>query len=80
MELYKEILVKVLEKQTACVEFPNLKIETEKIVEQECYQALLKIKGIIEDEHLSDAECYFKIEEIIRTLELVGSNGGIRHD
>ncbi len=80
MELYKEIMIKVLEKHAANVVFPSLKIEAEKIVEQECYQALLKIKAIIEDERLNDAECFFKIEEIIRTLELVGSNGGNRHD
>ncbi len=49
-------------------------------MEQECYQALLKIKEIIEDESLNDAECFEKIEEIIRVLEFVGSNGGSRHD
>ncbi len=80
MELYKEIMVKVLEKHTANVVFPSLKIEAEKIVEQECYQALLKIKEIIEDESLNDAECFEKIEEIIRVLEFIGSNGGPRHD
>ncbi len=80
MELYKEIMVRVLEKHTANVVFPSLKIEAEKIVEQECYQALLKIKEIIEDESLNDAECFEKIEEIIRALEFIGSNGGTRHD
>lgn len=33
MDLYKEILVKVLEEHTAQVEFPTLKIDAEKIVE-----------------------------------------------
>ncbi|MBR2013392.1 MAG: hypothetical protein IJ995_04175 [Clostridia bacterium] len=80
MELYKEILIKVLERHTANVEFPTLEIDAEKIVEQECYQALLKIKEIIENESLNDAECFEKIEEIIQTLEFVGSNGGNRHD
>lgn len=80
MDLYKEIMIRVLEKHTAYVEFPTLKINAEKMVEQECYQALLKIKEIIQDENLNDAECYFKIEEIIKTLEFIGSNGGARHD
>lgn len=80
MELYKEIMVRVLEKHTANVMFPNLKIEAEKIVEQESYQALLKIKEIIEDERLNDEECFEKIEEIFRVLEFIGSNGGARHD
>ena len=80
MDLYKEIMIKVLERHTAHVEFPTLKMDAEKMVEQECYQALLKIKEIIQDESLNDAECYFKIEEIIQTLEFIGSNGGARHD
>lgn len=80
MELYKEILVRVLERHTASVEFPRLKIDAEKIVEQECYQALLKIKEIIESESLNDAEWFEKIEEIVQTLEFIGSNGGARHD
>ncbi len=80
MELYKEIMVKVLEKKTAMVEFPGLQIEAEKIVEQECYRALLRIKNIIEDERLEDEDCFWKIEEIIRTLEAFGSDGGFRHD
>ncbi len=80
MDLYKEILVKVLEEHTAQVEFPTLKIDAEKIVEQVCYQALLRIKEIIADDSLDDAKCFCKIEEIVETLEDIGSRGGFRHD
>lgn len=80
MDLYKEILVKVLEEHTAQVEFPSLKIDAEKIVEQVCYQALLRIKEIIADDSLDDAECFCKIEEIVETLEDIGSRCGCRHD
>ena len=80
MELYKEILIKVLEKQEAVVMFPELKIDVEKIVEMECYKALEKIKAIIADEKLSDRECFEKIEEIVCLFKEFGSDGGGRHD
>ena len=49
-------------------------------VEGQCYQALQKIKAIIDDDYLDDAECFQKIEEIICVFEEIGSNGGNRHD
>lgn len=80
MDLYKEILVSVLANENIHVTFPNLQIDTEKIVESTCYQALCKIKLILEDDSLDDEQCFMKIEEILCILEDIGSNGGIRHD
>ena len=51
-----------------------------KILESECYKALLKIKQILDDDNLEDKECFDKIEEIVCVLESIGSNGGSRHD
>jgi hypothetical protein len=80
VELYKEILAHVLEKTSIQVVFSNLEIDAEKIVEQECYKALKKIKAIIEDDSLDDPECFQKIEEIVCTFEDLGSGGSLRHD
>ena len=71
MELYEEILAK---------SFSTFQFNAEKIIELKCYQALQKIKSIIEDDELDDPECFFKIEEIICVFQSIGSNGGFRHD
>ena len=42
MELYKEILSRMLREETVHVVFPDLKIDGEKIVQMGCYQALQK--------------------------------------
>jgi len=80
MELYKELLARVLEGEEVQVVFPNLKIDAADIVEMKCYQALQEIKAIIEDDSLTDSECYLKIEAIVCLLEELGSDGGNRHD
>lgn len=71
MELYNEILAHA---------YANFQIHAEEIIESHCYQALMKIKAIVEDESLDDPECFYKVEEIIRALENIGTNGGFRHD
>lgn len=80
MELYKEILVKILQQQELQITFPNVNIDVNEIMENECYQALQKIKEIIQDDTLEDVECFMKIEEIVCLFEALGSNGGSRHD
>lgn len=81
MELYQEILCHVLANEKVQVSFPEL-IHTDvtKIVELECYKALAKIKAILEDDALTDSECFQQIEEIVCTFEELGSGGGNRHD
>jgi len=44
------------------------------------YKALEKIRAILADDALSDAECFRKIEAIVCVLEELGSDGGGRHD
>jgi len=77
MELYKEILAKVIEKEEMQIIFPNLQISVAEIIKIESYEALQKIKTIIGNDSLSDSEC---IEKIVCVLENIGSNGGNRHD
>lgn len=79
MDLFKEILIKALEYEKIEVTFPDMKVTPEELAEMKCYAALRKIKQIIDDESLDDADCCQKIEAIIQTLEFIGS-GGSRHD
>ena len=79
MDLYKEILAHALTYGEVKITFPG-DCDLSKIVENKCYQALAKIKAIIQDDSLDDPECFEKIEEIVCALESVGSDGGFRHD
>lgn len=80
MELYAEILTKALESGEVRIVFPGESGSAAEIVESRSYEALKKIKGILEDETLDDCACFSKIEEIICVFEDLGSNGGSRHD
>jgi hypothetical protein len=80
MKLFQEMLVKLLEKETAQVTFPDLDTDPAKLIELKSYWALSRIKRIIEDDSLSDAECFQKIEQILQTFEALGSGGGNCHD
>ena len=80
MELYKEILTHALMNGEVQISFHGREPDIAKIVECVCYQALEKIKAIIEDDSLEDDECFMKIEEIVCALEEIGSGGGTRHD
>ncbi|NLS84126.1 MAG: hypothetical protein GXZ14_00720 [Ruminococcaceae bacterium] len=80
MDLYKEILTKILKEQKIEVVFLNLKISAKEIVEMECYRALQKIKSLMEDEGLEDKDYFIKIEKIVWVVEQLGSDSGSRHD
>ena len=68
MKLYEDILVRLLEKQTIKVEFPQFTECAAKITESICYNALNDIVFILKDETLTDKDCFLKIEEIICNL------------
>lgn len=72
MELYKEILAKVLATKEVKITFSDLQIDPKEIVEMQCYQALQKIKAVIQNDSLTDNECFMKIEEIICAFEALG--------
>lgn len=80
MELYREVLLTLLQQQRIQITFPDLQVNAQDFVECQCYQALEKIKTVIHDDSLDDSECFAKIEEIIQIFEKIGSNGGFRHD
>ena len=75
MELYQAILKQQLGDSPALSEDTILRI-----VELQCYQALRKIREILDDDTLEDKECFDRIEEIVCLYEAMGSDGGSRHD
>lgn len=80
MELWQELLVTLLSKEQIQITFPNMTQNPAELIESVCYQALLKIKTILEDDTLDDPESFLRIEEIICTLEAAGCFCGARHD
>ncbi|MBM6925182.1 hypothetical protein [Pseudoflavonifractor phocaeensis] len=80
MELYQEILAHILQNTTVNISFPELSWDISSLVEQRCYQAMQKIQAILKNDRLDDAECFQKIEEIVRVFEDLGSGCGTRHD
>ena len=79
MDLYKEILIKILEKENIEIYFPNLINTPVEIVESECYKALKK-KILLKMDTLEDKECFMRIEGIVNLFEEMGSGCGTRHD
>lgn len=80
MELSTEILAHYLSQLDAQIIFPDLQLDATEIIQVQCYQALHKIKTILQDDTLTDRECFNQIEEIICVFEQIGSNGADRHD
>ena len=80
MELYKEILIGILQNNECKITFSNVQINATEIVTQECYKALRKIREILDNHQLEDAECFMEIEKIVCLFEQMGSDGGSRHD
>ena len=80
MELFKEIFIQALHTGEISVAFSGAEGAVTDVINGKCYQALQKIKKILDDDNLEDSECFMRIEEIVCALEEVGSNGGPRHD
>ena len=82
MDLYKEILLHILYKQDCKVEvtFPNLKFSAGEMIESAAYCALAEIQRILQDDELTDEDCFQKIEAIVYEFERLGSGCGDRHD
>ncbi|MDY4443116.1 MAG: hypothetical protein SPE35_03085 [Butyricicoccus sp.] len=77
MELYLEILSKKIADDLGqdCIQF-----DPKDFVEMKCYQTLVEIQKVLDDDSLDDSECFYKIERVVRIFEQLGSNGGSRHD
>ena len=80
MKKYEQILVKAQENKTVQVVFPNVKLNPTEIVQLNCYQAIEKIRDVLQNEDLEDVDCFMRIEEIVNTLEDLGVDVDGRHD
>ena len=78
MALYEEILLHALKDERE--DSPTFSSKCDCVVEKKCYEALQKIKTILENDQLDDRECFQKIEAIVETFEEMGSGCGNRHD
>ena len=79
MELWESILIHAISKQGIVVTIPDAP-DMEKLFEMDCYQALRDSRTILEDDSLSDPECFMRIEEIVPLFEALGSDTGPRRD
>lgn len=79
MELFQEIMCKEIGKLIleTCYDIP---VNYQEIVNLKSLQTLEKIRDIINNDILSDEECFNRIEEVICLFEAIGSSGGNRHD
>ena len=80
MELYRDMLCKILESEEFEILLPKWKMNVEEIIEMKCYQALNEIKKILEDETIDDRDCFESIESIISVFEKLGIGINERHD
>ena len=80
MELYRDMLCRILETEEFEILLPKWNMKVEEMLELKCYQALQEIKRILEDDELDDEECFESIEKIISVFETLGSGVHERHD
>ena len=79
MELIKELYSFYLRRALSEIDLIEVD-DLERIVESESYKALKKIKEIIRDDDLDDAECFDRIEKIVCLFDEMGIDSGGRHD
>ncbi len=79
MELYTEIFAQALMNGDIQLTLRSPDCAFSEFIEKKCYQALQKIKVILDDDSLDDPECFMRIEEIVCALEELGCPTS-RHD
>ena len=80
MEVYQDILSRLFQRSDIHVTISGLSGSLPELAELRCFQAIQRIRAILDDESLSDRACFLRIEEIVNTLEELGADGGSRHD
>jgi hypothetical protein len=80
MELLNEVLAEAFKNKAAEILCSVTDIDVEKLFEKECFQLLLRIRDILDDESLEDKACFYKIEEIVNVFEELGYYNLSRHD
>ncbi len=80
MQFFHKILAQAINDSKIRVTFHCGEQAVAEIIEGICYQTLAKIKAIIQDDSLSDRECFTHIEGLVCVLEDSGIDCGNRHD
>lgn len=80
MDVYQDILVRLFQRSDLHLTISGLSGGLPELTEMRCFQAIQRIRAILNDESLSDEECFMHVEEIVNTLEDLGTDGGSRHD
>ena len=80
MELYRDMLCRILETEEFEIVLPKWNMKVEEMMEMKCYQALQANKRILEEDELEDEECFDRIEKIISVFETLGRGIYDRHD
>lgn len=82
MQLYEEILLHAVKqgKFSLTADQTIFSLTADQTITNACYQALFEIKAVLENDHLTDEDCFWRIEEIVRIFEEIGSDAGSRHD
>lgn len=68
MELWRELLISGLQNENYKLEYISDKMIKE-IIEKRSYEVLSQIKQVVDNEKLSDKDCFIKIEEVLCVLE-----------
>lgn len=79
-DLFRHIFVRALITGEIQVRFDGVGAAAAEIIEGKCYRTLQRIREILDDNTLSDENCFARIEEIVCAFEQLGSDGGSRHD
>lgn len=82
MDFYESMLFGFSEKLRAAVtprdgEKQSLLAE---LMDSAACRALEDIRKVLDDDRPDDQTCFWRIEEIVKIYESIGSNGGSRHD
>ena len=74
MELYKQLWQKYRQRHLSKRKLSNVQIE------KTCYQILQEIQKVVSNPTLTDAECFWRVEELVCLFEKYGLDCGGRHD
>lgn len=80
MSLYAEIIACALQQYDRHVSFSEENLDLNELTSNVCYQAIQEIQAILQDDALSDPECFAQIEAIVDALEDRGISCTPRHD
>lgn len=80
MKLLGEIMNQTQKKKPIQISSADTETDLSQLLELECYQMILEIKTVLEDESLADADCFNKIEALVCLFEKHGIRCQYRHD